>query len=756
MKELLIQEVPKVPRAYQQPIVDIAIETILAGENGLIIQPTSTGKSTEAAFIARDCIQIYHMKGLYLYNENEGLDQAREKFEQIFADERIIAASFFGDDKDTDPERADIVFASYQSMNNHHEKWYNYFNEDHFKFIIVNEAHHGQAITYKEVIDYFNAPKIGMTATPEREDEKDILEIFDKIIAEISFEEAMVRGWMSQVKYLVKSSNLNKKQLKQMFQDVVAEGKNISMKQINENLFIDSLDRETFDEIYSYACTNVSKQTLLYCENIIHANRVYHQLIADGKSAGVIHSKKSDGHNKSSMKKFRENKIQFLVSVNKLNEDIDVPNVQIGVFLRCTDSRRVFFQQLGRVLRLQEGKIALVLDFVANAERLVMVSSLAQSIEITRSKLNLGVLDRSILNVSGKEFDIEFSTEELKVIEIAKAIEERSGMRCFWPSEEVFKKEVLGYFIKKKLTISEYTKVKKLSFSNKWPDYSEFPRIYSKTFRELFFGNKKNNKTTYLSKEQLKKETCKYFNGKSFTQKEYDKAKKDNKFIFWARSTEFPRIYSKTFGEFFTGRKVNNFLSEKKLLKEVFKHFGKISFTIKDYDKIKRDKSLFRWPSSGFLYNVYSKNFKELFFGIKQKRQITYLSEEQLRKEIVIYFKDKKFTGLQYEKVRKENNFYSWPYEDMFSRLYSKTFSEFFFNKKKQVKIEYLSEKDLYQKVFDYFQGKNFSGTEYIKAKKDNNFIVWPHTADFQRIYSKTFNEFFGREKGKMGKRSKK
>ena len=173
---------PFPPYDYQIPIIKKMISAILKGEHGLIIQPTATGKSVEASFVSRACILIHKMKGIYLYDENEGLDQARKRFELILGKNEVICANFFGYGKDYSVTEADMVFASFQSLNNHHEKWYQMFDPNHFDFIIVNEAHHGQAVTYKEVIDYFNCSKIGMTATPERMDNKDILEIFDTVL----------------------------------------------------------------------------------------------------------------------------------------------------------------------------------------------------------------------------------------------------------------------------------------------------------------------------------------------------------------------------------------------------------------------------------------------------------------------------------------------------------------------------------------------------------------------------------------------
>ncbi|MCX6753344.1 MAG: DEAD/DEAH box helicase [Candidatus Nomurabacteria bacterium] len=421
---------PFLPFDYQVPIIKIMTETILNGENGLVVQPTATGKSVEASFVARNCILIHKMKGLYLYDENEGVDQARKRFELILGENKVRSANFFGYGKDDFVTEADMVFASFQSLNNQYEKWYLMFNQEHFDFIIVNEAHGGQAVTYKEVIDYFICSKIGMTATPERMDGKNILDIFDKVIYEITLEEAIAKNMIADIEYHICSHGLSTQKLKQICKEVLEEGKRISIKQLNETIFIDSLDESVFEEIFKYAFpeNDEPRQTLIFCENIIHAERVFDKLKEKGKNVEVIHSKMGKSHNRKVMENFRANKVQFLVSINKLNEDIDVPSAEIAVFLRATDSLTVFLQQLGRPLRkLDSKRKAIYLDFVANVERLIFVRNLMDKVvqfSQTLEKLGNQPIFRDKLNVSGKGFDFRLTDDLVDVLDLIKALKE--------------------------------------------------------------------------------------------------------------------------------------------------------------------------------------------------------------------------------------------------------------------------------------------------------------------------------------------
>lgn len=470
---------PLTPYDWQVPIIKAMVDTILAGKNGLVLQPTATGKSVEAAFAARACILLHGKRGIYLYDENEGLEQARKRFEYIFGQNQVKYANFFGYGKDHGLiDDADIVFASFQSLNNHHEKWYQAFDPTRFDFMIVNEAHGGQAVTYKEVIDYFQCSKIGMTATPDRMDGKDILEIFGTVIFEMTLEEAIVKGRVAEIEYHIKSHGLSTQKLKDICREVLEEGKRISIKQLNETIFIDALDDEVFKEVYAYAfpADGDPRQTLLFCENIAHANRVAERIKRDGHTAEAIHSHHGKGHNRRAMQNFREGKLQFLISVDKLNEDIDVPNVEVAAFLRSTSSLTVFFQQLGRTLRktLYKRK-AIILDFVANVERIMIISDLMGRVKTAQEKFKLAdglPLQKDPLHVTGTGFEFLLTSEVVDMMKVLERI--REGWYETWQEASV---AAIGLGIRiQKEYMQRYKEDSRLP-SNPWHFYPDFPGI---------------------------------------------------------------------------------------------------------------------------------------------------------------------------------------------------------------------------------------------------------------------------------------
>ncbi len=394
---------------YQIPAYQKLVNHFKTNAVALLVMATGLGKTIVAAFWAKREYKK-NRKGLFLCHDTGILDQARDEFHKVMG-HSVATKTFFGTDKDWSADKGDVVFATFQTLRD-----CNPFFTDEFHFIIVDESHHGQAPTYKEVIQYFTPKKIlGITATPNREDMQDIRDIFGDEVVDISLEEAIANGWLSQVKYHILNDNLSHWKLKKIVKGVLEEGKRISVKQLNETIFIKARDDKTAHTIQNYA--RGKKKVIIFCENILHAENFQKFL----PHAEVYHSKKSKKHNRKVLQDFREGKIQFILTVNNMNEGIDVPDAEVIVFLRCTDSKTIFFQQLGRGLRkLLKKKKVIVLDFVANCERVAMVQKLAR--EIKEYAGNHFELTKDVLHVSGESFDFIFSDEQIDILEVIRQI----------------------------------------------------------------------------------------------------------------------------------------------------------------------------------------------------------------------------------------------------------------------------------------------------------------------------------------------
>lgn len=399
---------------YQQVALDLIVNAFRVSATVLAVMATGLGKTIVSAFWANEELRKKR-KGLFLCHDNGILDQAIIEFKKVLG-EKYSLSSFYGDRKDWRADESDMIFASFQTYVN----WKDAFFEDEVDFIIVDESHHGQAPTFKEVICYFKPKKLlGITATPDRMDLKDIREIFGEEVVNFTLEEAIAKGWLTQVEYHILNDSLSHWKLKKIMKEVFEKGERVSVKQINETVFIKKRDDEIARTIQKYAGS--SKKAIIFCEKIEHAENFQKYL----PGAMTYHSKVPGGarENRRRLDAFRDGSLQYILAVDKFNEGIDVPDAELIVFLRCTDSKTIFYQQLGRGLRKVFGKEkVVVLDFVANCERLAYVKEMAQKTKEFAG--NHFMLSKELLHVSGAAFDFIFSDDQIDIVNMIRRINE--------------------------------------------------------------------------------------------------------------------------------------------------------------------------------------------------------------------------------------------------------------------------------------------------------------------------------------------
>ncbi|MEI8360705.1 MAG: zinc-ribbon domain-containing protein [bacterium] len=390
---------------YQKTALDKLVNHLKHSFNALVVMATGLGKTLVIAHWARSVTTPGITRGLILCHEKEILDQNLLEFTEVMSEE-VSTGVFNGDEKNF--QNVDWLFATFQTM----QDWHLVFLRNEFDYIIVDESHHSQAPTYRETIEYFNPVKlIGLTATPDRMDEKNIREIFGDEAVDITLPEAIAKNWLTPVEYRLKSDNLNSKNLNKLFKKKINDQtRRVSMKQLNETLFIKSRDTEIAKIIMAE-----NLKALIFCENIDHCEN-FSKFIP---GSFAYHSGRSDSENIEAMRQFKNNELQYLVSVNKCNEGVDVPDAELIVFLRATDSLTVFLQQLGRGLRRTEGKDkVVVMDFVANCERILAVKELAIKV-MSFEKNNLS---KDPMHIKGKSFDFVFTRQDLDIIEVLEKV----------------------------------------------------------------------------------------------------------------------------------------------------------------------------------------------------------------------------------------------------------------------------------------------------------------------------------------------
>lgn len=356
----------KTPFKYQNDIIRKVYETYKAGKKrALYVVATGLGKTVIAAEVAR---KMFHDEGLkrilVLCHSVELAIQLEKSFwSQIDKD---IPTMLFSNG--AMPVPADgINFGLYQSLYTN----LGGYNGDEFDMIIVDEAHHALANTFSFCINHLK-PKflLGMTATPWRGNGECISTVFGPTLANVSLVQGMKMGRIAAVDYRIMCDNINWKEVERLSEQKV------SIKDLNKRLFLPQRDDAVIKHIKEVAATVNKPKIAVFSPSIEHARRFAERLKEAGIKAGYVSSKNKPLAHKTLLH-FSADELEAITAVDMLNEGIDVPDINIIVFLRATHSRRIFVQQLGRGLRVSGNKKnVIVLDFVSDIRRLAAVKEL--------------------------------------------------------------------------------------------------------------------------------------------------------------------------------------------------------------------------------------------------------------------------------------------------------------------------------------------------------------------------------------------
>ena len=349
------------PFAYQQEILDrLEIEREVHNSyKNLVVSATGTGKTIISAFDFKQ-FKAEHpgCKLLFLAHRKEILEQSISAFRGLLHDQN------FGElwvEKHT-PQKYNNVFASIQTMNSRNN--YEMFSPEHFDYIVLDETHHSAAESYQRIITHFK-PKIllGLTATPERMDGINILEYFnDRIAYEIRLKQAIESNLLCPFHYFAVSDNVDLRNA------IWHRGRyDISLL---DTKYIGNIQRDNaiFTAINKYL-DNISKvKGLGFCTSRAHAKYMAKVFNERGIPSISLDSNSDVNQRNSAKDDIISGKIKFIFVVDLYNEGVDIPQVNTVLFLRPTESATIFIQQLGRGLRLHEGKEVLtVLDFIGQA-----------------------------------------------------------------------------------------------------------------------------------------------------------------------------------------------------------------------------------------------------------------------------------------------------------------------------------------------------------------------------------------------------
>ncbi|MBK8396898.1 MAG: DUF3427 domain-containing protein [Leptospiraceae bacterium] len=348
------------PFPFQEEILEkLQSERLIHNRyKNLIVAATGTGKTVISAFDFKSFIaKNSNAKLLFIAHRKEILEQARATFQGILKDNNF--GELFVDG--IEPEKYASVFASVQTLNNRINSLN--LSESFYDFIIVDEVHHIAANSYRPILSRFK-PKVllGLTATPERMDGEDILKDFcNTIAAEIRLSEALNRKLLCPFQYFGITDNIDLSSV---------EWKNGKYLPSELTKLYTQNDKRVGDIVSSlekYLRDINEVRALCFCVSQEHAEFMAEKFTLAGFKADYLISSRSD-EREELRKKFLRKEINYLFVVDIFNEGIDIPDIDTVLFLRPTESLTIFLQQLGRGLRLAEGKDCLtVLDFVGNS-----------------------------------------------------------------------------------------------------------------------------------------------------------------------------------------------------------------------------------------------------------------------------------------------------------------------------------------------------------------------------------------------------
>ncbi len=357
------------PYSFQQAILDRleAERTVHGRYRNLITAATGTGKTVIAAFDYRRFCQKHpgqRNRLLFVAHREEILKQAQDTFQGVLKDPNF-GDLFVGH---LHPEQIDHLFISVQMINA--RALWDIIPSDYYDYMVVDEFHHAAARTYQEMLSYFH-PQIllGLTATPERMDGKNILDYFDgRTAADIRLPEAIDRQLLCPFQYFGVTDTVDLRRVRWVRggYDRTELSRLYSMDRAAAERRADGIIRA----LEQYVTDMHEVKGLGFCVSVEHARFMAAYFNRCGIPAVSLSSESPGNERWEAREQLRRGEIRMIFTVDLYNEGVDIPEVNTVLFLRPTESLTVFLQQLGRGLRRCPGKDCLtVLDFIGQANQ---------------------------------------------------------------------------------------------------------------------------------------------------------------------------------------------------------------------------------------------------------------------------------------------------------------------------------------------------------------------------------------------------
>ena len=395
-------------------------------DRGLVVASTGIGKTYLAAFDS-----VKYNKILFIAHREEIIKQAAQSFKNVRNSNDI--GFFYGNQKDTNNS---FIFALVQTLGKDEYLNEEYFSKDYFDYIIVDEFHHAVSNNYRKIIDYFN-PRflLGLTATPERLDSKDVFALCDyNMVYEVRLKDAINKGWLVPFRYYgIYDDTVN-------YEGIDYKNGKYADKQLEEALMLNKRGELILNHYLKYN----SKRAMGFCSSKHHAEYMAKVFNENNIPSVAVYSGERGEYSEErniALSKLVSGELKVIFSVDMFNEGLDIPSIDMVMFLRPTQSPTIFLQQLGRGLRKAKDKTYLnVLDFIGNYKKANLVPFLLSGKEYS-----------SVESKKNRQNDYEFPEEcivdfDFRIIDIFKNQAEREmGVKDKIKEQFEVVSDMLGY-----------------------------------------------------------------------------------------------------------------------------------------------------------------------------------------------------------------------------------------------------------------------------------------------------------------------
>lgn len=430
-------------RPYQKETLIAIKKKYVRGEHKqVIVYATGLGKTVVFSQLISDMTTYFKKKALVLAHREELLTQARDK---MLAINPALKIGIEMADQSVDPTD-DIIVASVASIGRSGSDRIKKFDPADFCLVVIDEAHHASADTYRNVLSHFDILKdekdtnaaillLGVTATPSRNDNKGIDKVFNEVVYEMDIIDGIQQGFLSRIKAYRVDTRTDISQVGKVGAD------------FNQGELADAVNNPERNNLIvkAYKERVPGKQALVFAADVAHTHALTQAFIDAGITASFVTGALDKDERRLRLKNFYDKKIQVMVNAMVLTEGYDNEFIEAVLMARPTQSGILFQQMIGRGTRISPGKTHLtIIDFVDNTFR--------QNLQTTASLLGIpGTLDfkgKDVLEVKDDidkllelapntnldKFDInriQYAIEEVDILSGLKVPEELTELTTF-------------------------------------------------------------------------------------------------------------------------------------------------------------------------------------------------------------------------------------------------------------------------------------------------------------------------------------